>query len=286
MREWVKNLLCVFALFAILVYWRQKLDVINYITNGYFANHHAFVTYITDPLYIILRFLPLALAEGFRRKFFSKKDLKASWTTFLGIYALYFYLLVGVLLSNKISPLLGESKPLFPTPWVSSFIYPILILFITNFVQYWIHRAQHSIPFLWRYHKVHHSIRHLNCYGISNHVSEHLIAMITTFGVSLFFPHPLNNFIVVYALLELVGPLIHTSARFFNFGVFRLMIADALYHRTHHVMRKECYGKNLALFPILDIAFGTYLAPKEEYFDGPFGVEGLGNPRIRDFIKF
>ena len=39
-------------------------------------------------------------------------------------------------------------------PFVVQFI---AILFLTDFVQYWVHRAFHRVPILWRFHRIHHS---------------------------------------------------------------------------------------------------------------------------------
>ncbi len=36
------------------------------------------------------------------------------------------------------------------------------IMFLTDLVQYWVHRAFHRIPFLWRFHAIHHSAKMLD----------------------------------------------------------------------------------------------------------------------------
>ena len=36
---------------------------------------------------------------------------------------------------------------------------PLLILLVSDFVQYWTHRAYHEVPLLWRLHAVHHSAK-------------------------------------------------------------------------------------------------------------------------------
>jgi sterol desaturase/sphingolipid hydroxylase (fatty acid hydroxylase superfamily) len=38
----------------------------------------------------------------------------------------------------------------------------IEILLITDFVQYWAHRAFHRIPFLWKFHAIHHSAERMD----------------------------------------------------------------------------------------------------------------------------
>ena len=44
-------------------------------------------------------------------------------------------------------------------PWVVQFV---AIMFITDFVQYWLHRAFHRMPWLWNFHAVHHSARSMD----------------------------------------------------------------------------------------------------------------------------
>ena len=58
------------------------------------------------------------------------------------------------------------------TPLTTSAFWPLRILgfavaafgaaFLGNFIYYWFHRAQHVVPVLWRFHKIHHSIRELS----------------------------------------------------------------------------------------------------------------------------
>ena len=40
------------------------------------------------------------------------------------------------------------------------------LLFLKDFLEYWVHRMLHRIPFLWRYHKLHHTVKEI--YWIEN----------------------------------------------------------------------------------------------------------------------
>ena len=56
---------------------------------------------------------------------------------------------------------------------VESFPYwsQLLLLFLTrDFIQYFIHRLLHRIPFLWNFHKVHHSVKEM---GFAAHLRYH-----------------------------------------------------------------------------------------------------------------
>ncbi|MDN5089484.1 sterol desaturase family protein, partial [Aliarcobacter butzleri] len=36
-------------------------------------------------------------------------------------------------------------------------MYTISIFVVSDFTRYWLHRFLHTIPFLWEFHKIHHS---------------------------------------------------------------------------------------------------------------------------------
>ncbi|WP_352893005.1 sterol desaturase family protein [Mesorhizobium sp. M0984] len=40
----------------------------------------------------------------------------------------------------------------------------VLVAIAGDFFYYWMHRAQHAVPFLWRMHATHHSIRELTAW--------------------------------------------------------------------------------------------------------------------------
>ena len=45
----------------------------------------------------------------------------------------------------------------------------LLLLFVVrDFVQWWVHRLLHAVPFLWKFHKVHHSVEQM---GFAAHLS-------------------------------------------------------------------------------------------------------------------
>jgi sterol desaturase/sphingolipid hydroxylase (fatty acid hydroxylase superfamily) len=57
----------------------------------------------------------------------------------------------------------------------------VAIMFLTDLVQYWVHRLFHRIPALWRFHAVHHSAQHMDWMaGARMHFLEILILRGTT----------------------------------------------------------------------------------------------------------
>ncbi len=37
----------------------------------------------------------------------------------------------------------------------------LLLILVADFTQYWVHRTFHAVPWLWRFHAVHHSAEHI-----------------------------------------------------------------------------------------------------------------------------
>ena len=115
-----------------------------------------------------------------------------------------------------------------------------------DFFYYWYHRAQHTIPFLWRFHAVHHSIEDLNATNCSHHWLE---GFFKAFAVSV----PLSLLIELHypevALVGLIfgqwGQLVHADSRL-DFGPLRWLVVSPRFHRVHHSTARRHFDKNFA----------------------------------------
>jgi sterol desaturase/sphingolipid hydroxylase (fatty acid hydroxylase superfamily) len=124
------------------------------------------------------------------------------------------------------------------------------------------HRAAHEVPLLWRFHRVHHSIRELDWLA-ANHLHPldetftRSVAVLPLYAMG--FGRPtLGAFIVVITLQAI---FIHANVRM-NFGVLRWVIGTPLFHHWHHAREPQAYNSNYAgEFPALDALFGTLYLP-------------------------
>ena len=58
------------------------------------------------------------------------------------------------------------------------------MLLAADLVQYWTHRAYHEIPFLWRFHAVHHSAEYMDWMAGSRlHMFELIFTRVSILGV-------------------------------------------------------------------------------------------------------
>ena len=145
---------------------------------------------------------------------------------------------------------------------IASFPYwgQLLILFLVrDFVQYFIHRLLHRVPFLWNFHKVHHSVKEM---GFAAHLRYHWMETIVYRSLE-YIPLALigfgiNDFIIVYLFTLALGHFNHSNISI-PLGIFKYIFNNPQMHIWHH--GKEVpnkYGVNFGLTSSLwDYIFKT-----------------------------
>jgi sterol desaturase/sphingolipid hydroxylase (fatty acid hydroxylase superfamily) len=135
------------------------------------------------------------------------------------------------------------------------------------------HRAAHEVPLLWRFHRVHHSIRDLDWLA-----ANHLHPLDETFARSAavlplyalgFGRISLGAFVI---LITVQAIFIHANVRM-NFGPVRWLIATPQFHHWHHAREPRAYNTNYAgEFPVLDALFGTLYLPADRW-PAQYGID-------------
>ena len=152
------------------------------------------------------------------------------------------------------------------------------IMFLTDIVQYWLHRGFHQVPFLWKFHAVHHSAETMDWLaGSRMHVME--IVCLRGFTVipmyALGYEETALKAYILYVFLH--STFIHANVRF-DFGWLKQVIATPQFHHWHHGIEKEAIDVNFAVhFPILDRLFGTLYLP--DRWPSGYGVGGHPVPK-------
>ncbi len=135
------------------------------------------------------------------------------------------------------------------------------------------HRAAHEVPLLWRFHRVHHSIREMDWLA-ANHLHPldetfiRSVAVLPLYALG-FGRASLGAFIIVITLQAI---FIHANVRM-NFGVLRWVIGTPQFHHWHHAREPQAYNSNYAgEFPALDALFGTLYLPGNRW-PAQYGVD-------------
>ncbi len=140
------------------------------------------------------------------------------------------------------------------------------ILVLTDFVQYWVHRAFHRVPLLWRFHRIHHSVDVMDWLAGSR---LHLVDVAVTRALT-YVPIYLLGFaepplFAYVAFVSIQATFIHANVRF-RFGPLRWVLATPQFHHWHHGAEREAIDKNFAVhLPVLDRLFGTCHLPGDRW---------------------
>ncbi|MAT92935.1 MAG: hypothetical protein CME59_10085 [Halioglobus sp.] len=148
--------------------------------------------------------------------------------------------------------------------------------FLSDFSYYWWHRAQHTIPFLWEMHKLHHSDEHLNSTTIfrSHFLEPAGQNFVRGLTIGLVFdltegPQTLLAAVAGAALLGLWDFFIHANVRIDALHRLLPFFTTPQFHWIHHSSAPQHQDKNFAIWlPMFDLAFGSYYRPAvDEYPD-------------------
>jgi lathosterol oxidase len=155
-------------------------------------------------------------------------------------------------------------------PWLLQFFLAVLV---ADLCEYFIHRAFHTVPFLWRFHAIHHSSKALDWIAGSR---AHLVEDVVLRGLMLIpmmfiFPH---GIIVAYLLwVTIHATWAHCNFRP-NIDWLDPYIVQPRFHHWHHTSQKESIDKNFAIhFPWIDRIFGTHHLPKDGSWPATYGLD-------------
>ncbi len=168
---------------------------------------------------------------------------------------------------------LVSEEQIFYLPYIY-LIVPLIPAFVNDFFFYVWHRTQHTIPFLWRFHSLHHAVEELNATSPLQHWSESILQFLTiTVPAVVLFKFNFQSLGYLYLYLRLWNGIIHCNIRV-QHPFFNWVLGGPQYHRIHHSTEKRHLNKNFAFFPFWDFVFGTHYNPTKGEFPKT-GIVGL-----------
>jgi len=151
----------------------------------------------------------------------------------------------------------------------------ILSLALLDFCNYAMHRLKHAVPFLWRFHKVHHSDPHLNITSSARfHPGETLFTLVFQAGLVFVFGISFWSLMLYFLLMGVAVQLNHANIQLplkLDRAV-RLVFVSPYMHKTHHSKCVVETDSNFSdILSLWDRIFGTYL-DRERYDDLKLGL--------------
>ena len=178
--------------------------------------------------------------------------------------------------------------------------YTIALTIFSDFTTYLIHYAFHKVPFLWEFHKIHHSATSMNPFtqyrihpieliannitnivsfglitGIFDYLSNQQISKWTYLGV--------NVFTLIFNALGANLRHSHVKLKFFNF--LEYLFISPFQHQIHHSDNPVHFDKNIgSKFALWDWLFGT-LVRSEQAHKINYGLGKEDNKNYNSFLK-
>jgi sterol desaturase/sphingolipid hydroxylase (fatty acid hydroxylase superfamily) len=201
-------------------------------------------------------------------------DIVYFLSTHLPIQLTSFLILLPATQLSTILGIPGVIAAMDRLPWLVQLFLAILV---ADLAQYAIHRTFHTVPFMWRFHAIHHSSKALDWIaGSRAHIVEDVVVRgFILIPMMLVFPHRIN---VAYLLFV----TLHATWTHCNFGPTIKWLEPFLilprFHHWHHTSQEEAIDKNFAIhFPWIDKVFGTYYFP-EDTWPSTYGLAGEKMP--------
>jgi len=208
-----------------------------------------------------------------------QSTFRHAWTTDT-LYFLTSHLFVQVTTFLILAPAQAAFAAFADQPWRQAIAaLPLVIQFFAVLLcadlgEYFIHRAFHVIPMLWRFHAIHHSSLDMDWLAGSR---LHIVDVIVTRAVVVFPLFALGfDQRAVAAYLVFVSfhaVFIHANVRF-DLRRLEPWIVTPRFHHWHHAKERAAIDKNFAVhLPWIDRLFGTAYEPAGQW-PSHYGIEG------------
>ena len=143
----------------------------------------------------------------------------------------------------------------------------LLIMFvIADFIQWNVHRMLHRVPWLWKFHQVHHSVKEMGFAAqFRFHFVETLVYKSAQYIPLAMIGFGIEQFFVVHMFSVFIGHLNHANLDW-SYGPLGYVLNNPRMHIWHHAKAlppEHKYGMNFGLsLSIWDYLFGTAYIPK------------------------
>ncbi len=143
----------------------------------------------------------------------------------------------------------------------------VLLIFLKDFIEWWVHLALHRYNFLWNFHKIHHSIKEMDWIGnMRFHWMEIVIYRSVKYLPIVALGIHWKVVLSVAVFSTFIGHLNHSNLNF-GWGPLKYIFNSPRFHIWHHdYINHYQYGQNFAIiFSFWDRLFGkAYIGASEQ----------------------
>ena len=159
----------------------------------------------------------------------------------------------------------------------------VIALIVVDLASYWLHRVLHAVPFLWRFHAIHHSSPKLRWSSAGrthplNELVNYMAGVLPCLAVGL----PVQTVVTLLPIMTTWSVVVHSDFRW-TFGKLGGWIVSPIGHHWHHTHSSEGGNKNFAnILSLWDRMFGSFYLPSDRLPER-FGLDN--DPMPENYLK-
>ena len=171
--------------------------------------------------------------------------------------------------SNEVLNIKANSLAILDLSNLSPVLQLLVFFVVLDFVQWFTHTLMHRFEFLWRFHKVHHSVKEM---GFSAHLRYHWMENVLYKPLKVLALMLLGGFepeqaYIIHFFAITIGHLNHANLKL-DYGPFRYVFNNPIMHLYHHACalpERFKKGVNFAIsLSVWDYLFKTSYVPETD----------------------
>jgi sterol desaturase/sphingolipid hydroxylase (fatty acid hydroxylase superfamily) len=172
------------------------------------------------------------------------------------------FVFAAAFLASEISARWGSN--LWPTQW-PLWVQSLFAILVADGLDYWRHRLEHKVPWLWPIHALHHDIDRLNVIKSSRgHFLDMFFRNLVVYAPLALVGAPREAMLAYAAAVTVFGPIAHANVSLtVPASLYRCVLTPPVHH-LHHARPMQLSCSNYAnVLPLWDVLFGTFEHPQD-----------------------
>ena len=170
------------------------------------------------------------------------------------------------------------TRPEWMTIGASGAIILAIDLILLDLWTYWLHRAYHRVPLMWRLHEVHHRDEFLDTTSaVRFHLGEVVLSAALRLIPIAVLSLPLATVIVFETVLICAALFHHSNLRLgkkFEAALSKVIVTPSIHWVHHHAVQRDTDSNYTSILRVWDFVFGSR-SPTQRRYDMKIGVEGV-----------
>jgi len=216
-------------------------------------------------IYVLCLFVFMIVAENIK-PYFEMQNKKVSHDSNNILFGIVNGLISHIFVATLIVCVVGWSKEqefgIIRLGGMPPFVVTLGAFILFDFWMYWWHRANHTIMYLWRFHRMHHTDRYMDTTtAVRFHPGEIIISFLLRSIVIVLIGMEIQQLIVYEVILIMVITFHHSNIRIPEIWdkIIRTIIVSPNMHRVHHSdLMHETNSNYASVFSFWDRIFNSY----------------------------